>query len=133
MLVHAGIDIVAGLVRGLWDAAGGVVDMLLNLAGGAVDAFKDFFGIKSPSRLLMTFGEAMGGGLVEDFEGRASDFASSADVARRRLHRHGPHRSRPRRGASLVAERVLNADCNATAGFTAEQELTRAYRLPNAV
>lgn len=80
VLVQAGIDILAGLVRGLLNSAGGVVDMLLKLAGGAVDAFKDFFGIKSPSRLLMGFGEAMGDSLVDNLDGVTAGVLSYAGL-----------------------------------------------------
>jgi phage-related protein len=81
VLVQAGIDIVAGLVRGLLDSAGGVFDMLLSLAGDAVDAFKSFFGIHSPSRLLMDYGEAMGDQLAAGITALPLDAVAGVDVA----------------------------------------------------
>lgn len=55
-LIGAGADLIGGLVRGLGNAAGRVTDKLLGIAKGAINAFKNFFGIKSPSRLMRGYG-----------------------------------------------------------------------------
>lgn len=59
-----GKSIIEGLVAGLKAVKNLVVDTLKNIAKGAVDAFKSFFGIKSPSRLFMNFGEQIDEGLA---------------------------------------------------------------------
>ncbi|MCJ1707947.1 hypothetical protein [Microbacterium sp. VKM Ac-2923] len=63
-LLQAGADLIAGLVQGLWDAAGQVSAMLIDLIGGAVDGFLDFLGIHSPSRLFRSFGAHIGDDLA---------------------------------------------------------------------
>ncbi|MGN6128681.1 MAG: phage tail protein, partial [Humibacter sp.] len=74
-LLRAGGDLIAGLVQGLWDAAGQVGAMLLDLIGGAVDGFLDFLGIHSPSRLFRSFGAHLGDALalsIGDMEGEVT-------------------------------------------------------------
>lgn len=55
-LLKAGVQLIGGLVSGLWKAASSVGEALLNIIGSAVQGFKDFLGIKSPSRLFKGFG-----------------------------------------------------------------------------
>lgn len=57
VLVGAGVDLIGGLVQGLMQAAGSVGSALLKIAQDAVGDFLNFLGIKSPSRLMMGFGE----------------------------------------------------------------------------
>ncbi|QCR40300.1 hypothetical protein C1N74_07615 [Microbacterium sp. SGAir0570] len=68
-LLSAGRDIINGLVRGLSNAAGRVTDMLLDIAGNAIDAFKNFFGIASPSKLFVSYGKFMVQGLAKGLNG----------------------------------------------------------------
>lgn len=67
-LVRAGGDLLSGLVRGLQQNAHKVVDKLLGVARGAIDAFKNFFGIHSPSKLMQQMGgfltRGLGGGIT---------------------------------------------------------------------
>lgn len=62
-LYQAGSDLVAGLARGLWNNAGAVVGNLLSIARNAIGAFKRFFGINSPSRLMAEMGVFLDQGL----------------------------------------------------------------------
>lgn len=63
-LVQAGRDLIGGLVRGLQNAAGRVTNMLLGIARNAINAFKNFFGIQSPSRLMDDMGVFIDKGLA---------------------------------------------------------------------
>jgi hypothetical protein len=66
-MLAAGRDLVAGLARGLAQNAGRVVSGLLSIARNAIGAFKRFFGINSPSRLMASMGgfltQGLGGGI----------------------------------------------------------------------
>jgi phage-related protein len=64
-LASAGRNIIDGLVNGLRNAAGSVGKTLLNIAKDAIDGFKSFFGIKSPSRLMMGLGKFLPQGLAK--------------------------------------------------------------------
>ena len=59
-----GKSIIDGLVKGLSAAKDLVVNTLKNIAKGAIDAFKKFFGINSPSKVFMGFGENIDEGLA---------------------------------------------------------------------
>ena len=59
-----GKSIIDGLVKGLKAAKDLVVNTLKSIANGAIDAFKKFFGIKSPSRVFMGFGQNIDQGLA---------------------------------------------------------------------
>lgn len=63
-IVQAGADLIAGLVRGLRNNARNVVDGLLGIARNAIGAFKSFFGIASPSKLMDGMGRYLNSGLV---------------------------------------------------------------------
>lgn len=77
-LLQAGIDLIGGLVQGLWNAAGQVGAALLDIIGGAVDGFLDFLGIHSPSRLFRSFGGHIGDGLALGIADMEGDVASAA-------------------------------------------------------
>lgn len=64
-LVSAGVNLIGGLVQGIFKAAGSVGKALLDIAKNAVKGFLSFFGIKSPSRLFMGFGEYIDAGLAK--------------------------------------------------------------------
>lgn len=84
-LLQAGIDLIGGLVSGLWQAAGTVASALLDIIGGAVDGFLGFLGIKSPSRLFMGYGRNIGEGMsigidamADTVEGSVTGLADAA-------------------------------------------------------
>lgn len=71
-LIQAGADLLAGLFQGMLNPSV-IWENIKKIGGGILDGIKDFFGIKSPSRLLRdevgTFlGEGMAIGLGEGFE-----------------------------------------------------------------
>lgn len=70
-LIGAGADLIAGLVKGLVRAGASVGKALLKIAQDAVGNFLSFLGIKSPSRLFMTFGKYTVQGLVKGLNGNA--------------------------------------------------------------
>jgi phage-related protein len=51
-LTSVGSSIISGIIEGLKGAAGAVWEWLKGMLGGMVDGVKNFFGIKSPSRLM---------------------------------------------------------------------------------
>jgi tape measure domain-containing protein len=53
---NLGINIIKGLIKGMWSEASAVDDALISIAKKAVGAFKDFLGISSPSKLFMGYG-----------------------------------------------------------------------------
>ena len=59
-----GKSIIDGLVKGLKAAKDLVVETMKSIAKGAINAFKKFFGINSPSRVFMGFGENIDEGLA---------------------------------------------------------------------
>lgn len=56
-----------------------VVNTLKNIATGAIDAFKKFFGIKSPSRVFMTFGNQIDQGLAIGLDDNLNKVEDSMD------------------------------------------------------
>lgn len=58
-----GKDVVDGLVGGIKDKWNNAVDTVKNFANDIADGFKNFFGISSPSRLMMEYGEDITAGL----------------------------------------------------------------------
>lgn len=87
-LAQAGMDLIGGLVQGLGDAAGTITDKLLEIANGAINAFKDFFGINSPSKLMASYGvflmQGLGLGIVAGGEQVKKSLTDQAkDIASR--------------------------------------------------
>lgn len=67
-LVSAGQNLISGFIQGIRNMAGNILDAALDAVGNAVSAVKNFLGIKSPSRLFMTFGEYTGEGMAIGME-----------------------------------------------------------------
>lgn len=63
-MVNIGKDIIQGLINGIKSMANAVWDTVNDVASGIKDGFKDFFGIKSPSRLMMGYGGYISEGLA---------------------------------------------------------------------
>ena len=59
-----GADIASGLANGIKNAASGAVDSVKDMGSDMVDKFTGFFGIKSPSRLMMSQGKHIADGLA---------------------------------------------------------------------
>lgn len=80
---RAGKDIVGGIKRGIEDGAKAVEKVVLDIAKGAEQAIKNFFGIKSPSRLMMKYGRYISEGLAIGIEDGGSKAVSAMlDVSR---------------------------------------------------
>lgn len=67
-LVSAGQNLISGFIQGIRNMAGNILNAALDAVGNAVSAVKNFLGIKSPSRLFMTFGEYTGEGMAIGME-----------------------------------------------------------------
>ena len=63
-----GKDIANGLANGISNAAGNALNAVKNTASSIVGGIKDFFGIRSPSTLMMEYGVNIGEGLNLGFE-----------------------------------------------------------------
>ena len=75
LLVQAGKDLIGGFIEGIGDAPGKVVSAVTDVANNALSGIKGFFGIDSPSKLMME----MGGFVMEGFdEGIASGAKQAA-------------------------------------------------------
>lgn len=62
-LTSIGKDIIKGLINGIGSMAGKVVEKVKSVAKGISSAVTKFFGIKSPSRLMMEYGKFISDGL----------------------------------------------------------------------
>lgn len=77
--INIAYAIVNGITGGLLDKASEVKDELVNLCSKAYEGAKDFFGIKSPSRLMRAFGGYVGDGLAIGID-KSTDRVESASV-----------------------------------------------------
>jgi phage-related protein len=64
-LVAAGASIITGLAHGMASAAGSAISAAKNVAGSVAKSIGGFFGIHSPSRLMMDYGGFIVQGLVD--------------------------------------------------------------------
>lgn len=72
-MVETGKDIMDGLKNGIKNAASSVWETTKDVGRGIADSVTGFFGIKSPSRLMMGYGEDIGDGLALGIKGSISD------------------------------------------------------------
>lgn len=70
--LNAGKNIIDGIVKGVSNGASAVTNKIKEICSGALDAVKNFFGIKSPSRVMAK----MGGYLMSGFANGVDDTAS---------------------------------------------------------
>jgi len=69
LLVESGRNLIQGLANGITDMVGFVVDKVKGVGASVVDGLKNFFGIKSPSRLMRDqIGKQLGAGLALGIE-----------------------------------------------------------------
>ncbi|MBN1775476.1 MAG: phage tail tape measure protein [Clostridiales bacterium] len=73
-----GSDILAGVGEGIMNAVTGVVESAKSAAASIAGAIGDFFGIASPSKLMMGYGENIS-------EGLAVGIAANADLAQKAI------------------------------------------------
>jgi phage-related protein len=73
-LVDTGRNIVQGLVNGIGAVGGWIKDKIMSFVQSAWSAVKSFFGINSPSRLMMGAGVNIGQGLIIGVQRMSSKF-----------------------------------------------------------
>ena len=64
-MARAGLNLIKGLGRGLIEGASWVIQKAREVAGNILSAIKGFFGIHSPSKVMMTVGRYIDEGLAE--------------------------------------------------------------------
>jgi phage-related protein len=72
-----GAQIVMGIINGLASMGKALLDAIFKLASGAFKAFKNFFGIKSPSKLMRVAGVHVVEGAVEGVNDEGPGFGDS--------------------------------------------------------
>jgi lambda family phage tail tape measure protein len=77
-LYNIGIDAVQGLINGVKAKISGAISVAKNLASSVSDTVKNFFIIRSPSRLFKQFGEWLSEGLALGIKGKASEAVQEA-------------------------------------------------------
>lgn len=75
--INAGKNLIDGIVKGVINAKDAVVNKVKEICSGALDAVKNFFGIKSPSRVMAQMGDYLMQGLQNGVQ-RAGDAVVSA-------------------------------------------------------
>lgn len=78
-LYNAGTSAVRGMINGFGDMTGALASKARDLAASAWKSIKNFFGIKSPSRLMRWGGAMVGEGLVLGLDSQTRAVASAAD------------------------------------------------------
>lgn len=66
-----GSDLMKGVVGGILNLKDWVVEKVKDVAGNIAQGFKDFFGIKSPSKLMAEYGKNIDEGLAEGIDNNA--------------------------------------------------------------
>lgn len=77
-LFSIGVDAVQGLINGIKDKITGAIDVARNLASSVSDTVKNFFIIRSPSRLFKKYGEYLSEGLAVGIKGKQSEAVQAA-------------------------------------------------------
>lgn len=77
-LYNIGIDAVQGLINGVKAKISGAISVAKNLASSVSNTVKDFFIIRSPSRLFKKFGEWLSEGLALGIKGKESEAVQAA-------------------------------------------------------
>lgn len=67
--IGMGVNIIEGIIEGIMAMGNAFKEAILDIASSAWKGIKDFFGIASPSKLMMWAGEMVGTGLIEGVEG----------------------------------------------------------------
>lgn len=79
-MYNVGKDIIVGLIDGIKSMAGAAVTAAKNIANEIGGSVKDFFKIKSPSRLMMGYGKDIGEGLAIGIKDSVSDVKQQVSV-----------------------------------------------------
>lgn len=75
-LIDAGKELIKGIWQGMNDMAGWLRGKISGFFGGVVDDIRDFFGIRSPSKMFAEIGQNLGQGMAQGI------VASTKDVER---------------------------------------------------
>lgn len=78
-IIGIGADILKGIWKGIKNGAGWLKDKVLGWAKGLVNGVKNFFGIKSPSKVFAALGEELPAGLAEGVTGNLKPIARAMD------------------------------------------------------
>jgi TP901 family phage tail tape measure protein len=79
LLLGVGKDIIDGLIKGLIDTAANIGKVITDIAKTVSDGFKDFLGIKSPSKVFQEHGKNIGDGLVKGIKESKESVAKAAE------------------------------------------------------
>lgn len=77
--VQMGKDLLMGLARGIGDSIGGVIQKAREAADKIVGSVKNFFGIRSPSRVFAGMGEQLDAGLAQGIAGNVRPITKAMD------------------------------------------------------
>ena len=77
-LYNIGIDAVQGLINGVKAKISGAISVARNLASSVSDTVKNYFVIRSPSRLFKKYGEYLSEGLALGIKGKESEAVQAA-------------------------------------------------------
>jgi len=77
-LVDVGKNIMLGLKKGIFEIGGQMGRWVSELGGNFVNGVKNFFGIKSPSRVMMQLGGYIGEGMALGIEDSTSDVLNAS-------------------------------------------------------
>lgn len=83
--VNVGKDLIDGLVRGVGNAKDAVVNKVKEICSGALDAVKNFFGIKSPSRVMARMGDFLMQGFSNGMDKAGSAVVNTAEMISQRV------------------------------------------------
>lgn len=75
----AGLSLIQGLAEGISNAVDWVIDAIRSLCSDALEAVRNFFGIHSPSRVMMEMGGYIGEGLALGISGSESTVKGAMD------------------------------------------------------
>lgn len=82
-MASIGRDIINGLINGIKDRAAAAVNVVKDTASNMYQGVKNFFIVRSPSRLMRSLGDDIGEGLVIGIKDKESDTCKAAvDVAK---------------------------------------------------
>lgn len=83
--VNVGKDLIDGLVKGVGNAKDAVVNKVKEICSGALDAVKNFFGIKSPSRVMAQMGDFLMQGFSNGMDKAGSAVVNTAETIAQRV------------------------------------------------
>lgn len=83
--VNVGKDLIDGLVRGVGNAKDAVVNKVKEICSGALNAVKNFFGIKSPSRVMARMGDFLMQGFSNGMDKAGSAVVNTAEMISQRV------------------------------------------------